>query len=209
MFPRLYAILDIDLLERRQLAPLDVLDIWLEAGVTLIQLRAKTLPGGPMLALADEMAVRCRRSRARFIVNDRVDVARLAGADGVHVGQEDLPPDLVRRLLPHPAMIGVSTHNERQVEAACAPGISYLAIGPVFATSSKARPDPIVGIEGVGVASAMASRQGIPVVAIGGISLAKAPAVIAAGATSVAVISDLLAGDLAARAREFLAAVGS
>lgn len=208
MFPRLYAILDIDLLGRRHLAPLDVLDTWLDAGITLIQLRAKTMAAGAMLELADEMAARCRRRRARFIVNDRADVARLCGADGVHVGQDDLRPDRLRGMLPEPAVIGLSTHNERQAADGCAQPISYLAIGPVFGTTSKERPDPIVGLDGVRMAATAASHRAIPLVAIGGISLAEAPEVLAAGAASVAVISDLLVGDIGSRARDFLAAVG-
>ncbi|MEO8480564.1 MAG: thiamine phosphate synthase [Acidobacteriota bacterium] len=209
MFPRLYAILDIDLLERRQLAPLDVLDIWLDAGITLIQLRAKAMAAGPMLELADEMSARCRNRHARFIVNDRADVARLCGADGVHLGQADLRPAQVRGLLPEPVILGISTHNAQQVEDACAQPITYLAIGPVFGTTSKARPDPVVGLDGVRMAVAAASRRDLPVVAIGGISIEQAPAVIAAGASSVAVIADLVTGDLAMRARAFLAAVGA
>lgn len=207
MFPRLYAILDIDLLERRHLAPLDVLDVWLDAGIDLVQLRAKTMAAGAMLVLADEMAARCRRRGARFIVNDRADVARMSGADGLHVGQEDLRPEQVRRLLPEPAIVGCSTHNEGQVADACAQPISYVAIGPVFGTTSKARPDPIVGLDGVRMAAAAAASRSLPVVAIGGITIEQAPAVLAAGAASVAIISDLLAGDVARRARDFLRAV--
>ncbi len=208
MFPRLYAILDIDVVARRHMAPLDVLDVWLDAGIELVQLRAKTMAAGPMLTLADEMSARCRRRGARFIVNDRADVAQMCGADGVHVGQGDLRPDRLRGMLPEPALIGLSTHDERQVADACAQPISYLAIGPVFATVSKERPDPIVGLAGVRMAAAAASPRAIPLVAIGGISIAQAPAVLAAGASSVAVISDLLVGDIAERARDFLAAVG-
>jgi thiamine-phosphate pyrophosphorylase len=208
VFPRLYAILDTDLAARRQVPPLTVLDVWLDAGITLVQLRAKTMAAGPMLELADAMARRCQTHGARFIVNDRADVARLCGADGVHVGQDDLRPERVRIVLPGPAMVGLSTHNPHQIEDACLQPISYLAIGPVFGTSSKERPDPVVGLDGVKMAVAAASRRGLPVVAIGGISAARAAEVLDAGAASVAVISDLLDGDLVSRARELLAAVG-
>jgi thiamine-phosphate pyrophosphorylase len=209
VLPRLYAILDIDLLTQRGLEPLRVLDVWLDAGVRLIQLRAKTMASGAMLALAETMAARTRAAGATFVVNDRADVAKLAGADGVHLGQDDLRPADVRRvLLPPPAIIGLSTHNEVQARDACTQPISYLAIGPVFATRSKAQPDPIVGLDGVRMAASAAASHALPVVAIGGITLEHAPSVIAAGANSVAVISDLLADDLADRARAFLDALG-
>jgi thiamine-phosphate pyrophosphorylase len=208
VFPRLYAILDIDLLEQRRLEPLRVLDVWLDAGVRLIQLRAKTMASGAMLALAETSVERTRAAGATFVVNDRADIAKLAGADGVHLGQDDLSPADVRRvLLPPPAIVGLSTHNDTQARDACAQPISYLAIGPVFATTSKTRPDPVVGLDGVRMAVACATPHALPVVAIGGITLERAPSVIAAGASSVAVISDLLADDLAARARAFVDAL--
>jgi thiamine-phosphate pyrophosphorylase len=207
VFPRLYAILDIDLLDRRQLRPLDVLDAWLDAGVSLIQLRAKTMAAGAMLELADAAAARCR-DRATFIVNDRADVARLCGADGVHVGQDDMCPDRLRRVLPSTMMIGLSTHNADQMAEAVGQPISYAAIGPIFATTSKERPDPIVGLDGVRAAASVVTGRDLPLVAIGGITLDQAPDVIAAGASSVAVISDLLVGDPGSRARAFLDALG-
>jgi thiamine-phosphate pyrophosphorylase len=209
VFPRLYSILDIDLLEQRRLEPLRVLDVWLDAGVRLIQLRAKTMASGAMLALAETSVERTRAAGATFVVNDRADIAKLAGADGVHLGQDDLSPTEVRRvLLQPPAIVGLSTHNDTQARDACAQPISYLAIGPVFATTSKTRPDPVVGLDGVRMAVACATPHALPVVAIGGITLERAPAVIAAGASSVAVISDLLADDLSARARAFVDALG-
>ena len=204
MFPRLYAILDSDALARRRLRPLEVLDIWLDVGVRLVQLRAKRMPSGQMLALADDMAARCHRAGATFVVNDRADVARLSGADGVHVGQDDLDPDRLRQTWPQATVIGLSTHNEAQVRVACERPISYLAIGPIVATTSKDRPDPVVGLDGVRMAASYALPRKLPVVAIGGITLERVPDVLAAGASSVAIISDLLAGDVATRAREFL-----
>ncbi len=209
MLPRLYAILDIDLLAQRRLEPLHVLDAWLDAGVRLIQLRAKRMASGAMLALAETSVERTRAAGATFIVNDRADIATLASADGVHLGQDDLRPADVRRvLLPPPAIVGLSTHNQEQAREACAQPISYLAIGPVFATTSKARPDPVVGLDGVRMAAACAAPHALSIVAIGGITLERAPSVIAAGASSVAVISDLLTDDLSARARAFLDALG-
>jgi thiamine-phosphate pyrophosphorylase len=206
VLPRLYAILDIDACGRRGLDPLAVLDQWLEAGVRLVQLRAKTLAAGPALAAAESVVRRTRAAGALLICNDRADLARLAGADGVHVGQTDLAPTDVRGLLPTSALVGLSTHNEVQVRRARDEPISYLAIGPVFETASKTQPDPAVGLEGVRMAASLAN--GVPLVAIGGITVERARSVIDAGATSVAVISDLLQGDAKARARSFIESLG-
>jgi thiamine-phosphate pyrophosphorylase len=198
-FPRLYPILDLDTLAARRVDALDLLDVWLGAGVTLWQLRAKSLASGPLLRLVDMAVERSHRAGARLIVNDRADVAAIAGAAGVHVGQTDLSPADVRRLVGSSAIVGRSTHDEAQAEAACLEPISYLAIGPVFGTTSKAGADPVVGIAGVRRAVALAARRGLPVVAIGGITLEQAPAVLRAGAAAIAVISDLLDGDPGAR----------
>jgi thiamine-phosphate pyrophosphorylase len=210
LLPRLYAILDVDAVEARGLEPLPVLRDWLDAGVRLIQLRAKHLTFGPLVTLADEMAADCRRAGATFIVNDRVDVAQLSGADGVHVGQGDLSPEQVRAQMPAAPWIGLSTHSDAQLARGLASAATYLAVGPVFATTTKERPDPEIGLDGVRRLSA-AARGGRPVVAIGGITLGTAPNVLEAGADSIAVISDLLgpnSGESAARARAFLRAVG-
>jgi thiamine-phosphate pyrophosphorylase len=206
-FPsRLYPILDIELTGARGHEPLDVLSAWLDAGVRLAQLRAKTLPGGEFLALADEVVARCRTAGARCLVNDRVDIALMSAADGVHVGQLDLPASSVRALVGRDAWIGLSTHDDRQMAAACREPVSYVAIGPVFGTSTKADPDPEVGLAGVARAAAIAHGAGLAVVAIGGITLDTAPRVIDAGADAVAIISDLLSGDPSTIARRFLAA---
>ena len=205
--PRLYAILDIDRTLARGLTPLELVALWLGAGVRLIQLRAKTLSFGPMLELAEAVVARAREAGALAIVNDRVDVARLADADGVHLGQDDLSPSDARQMLGRDRLIGFSTHDLGQVEAALSMPVDYLAIGPVFATDSKARPDPVVGVGGVRTALERAGE--IPVVAIGGITLARAPEVLACGAASIAVIADLLTDDPAARARDWLSIVRS
>jgi thiamine-phosphate pyrophosphorylase len=162
------------------------------------------MAAGPMLALADDLSARARRAGATLIVNDRADVAALSRAHGVHVGQDDLSPALARQVVGVEAIVGLSTHTEAHVEAALAEPISYLAIGPVFATTSKAQPDPVVGLGGVARAAARAGPSGVPVVAIGGITLDRASDVLAAGASSVAVISDLLVGDVHHRARQFI-----
>lgn len=203
--PRLYAILDIDLATSRGLGAHDVVHAWLDAGVRLIQLRAKRLTLGPMLDLALPLAADCRTAGALFLVNDRADVARLAHASGVHVGQEDLSPAEARRVLSATDLIGLSTHNDAQIEAGLMTPATYLAIGPVFHTTTKARPDPSVGLAGVTRAARRLTEDGRPLVAIGGITLETAPSVIAAGAGSVAVISGLIASeDLGSRARSFL-----
>jgi thiamine-phosphate pyrophosphorylase len=209
--PRLYAILDIDLLAARQLEPLDVLDAWLECGVRLVQLRAKSLTMGPFLGIAESAVRRAARAGAALFVNDRADVARLAGAGGVHLGQDDLPPQDARRILLADQLIGLSTHNLAQVRAAVElpdrATAAYVAIGPVSATSTKAQPDPVVGLGGVRDASALTKVAGRPLVAIGGITLESAPKVIAAGADSVAVISDLLTGEWRTRAALYVQAL--
>ena len=203
--PRLYAILDIDLLAARRLEPLDVLEAWFDCGVRLVQLRAKSLTMGPMLRLAESAVTRADRADAMLFVNDRADVARLAFASGVHLGQTDLPPVKARDILNRDQRIGLSTHNRAQVQSAVENGaIDYVAIGPVSVTTSKAHPDPAVGLAGVQEASMLTKRAGKPLVAIGGITLESAPAIIASGADSVAVISDLLSADWRTRGASFL-----
>ncbi|MEO7191254.1 MAG: thiamine phosphate synthase [Vicinamibacterales bacterium] len=208
MLPRLYAILDVALTHAHGLTPQNLFDIWIDAGVRLIQLRAKSMASGAMLDLADALAERARTAGVTFIVNDRADIARLSGAAGVHVGQGDLTPRDVRPLLPAPALIGLSTHTTVQVTAALTQPIDYLAIGPVFTTLSKQNPDAVVGLSGVRETAAAARERPVPVVAIGGISLETAPDVIDAGADAVAIIGDLLRGDPAQRARAFVSALG-
>ena len=160
-----------------------------------------------MLDLAGALAGHARSAGATFIVNDRADIARLARAAGVHVGQDDLTPAEARDVVGPGAIVGVSTHNESQVRTALDAPVDYLAIGPVFETGSKDRPDAVVGVDGVRSAAALTAAREWPLVAIGGITVERAAAVLEAGATSLAVISDLLAGDPAERVRAFLDAV--
>jgi thiamine-phosphate pyrophosphorylase len=174
-----------------------------EAGARLLQVRAKGLGGRALCELALEVVAAAHAGGARVIVNDRPDVARIAGADGVHVGQEDMPAADVRRLMPLPALVGLSAHDVSQVRGAPAGLLDYVAIGPVFATRSKAAPDPVVGLEGVAAARAATS---LPLIAIGGITRATAADVIAAGADGVAVISELMAAGDPGRAFRALAA---
>lgn len=181
---------------------------FLDGGARVIQLRAKRLPSAPFLQHADDLVRAAAPYGAAVLVNDRVDLALVAGAAGAHVGQEDLPPAAARRLLGPEATIGYSTHTVAQIEAAADEPVSYIAIGPVFGTQTKA-----TGYDAVGlalVAQAVRRSGGRPVVAIGGITLDRAPEVIAAGAASVAVITDLLAGgDPRARVAAYLRALGS
>lgn len=201
----LYPILDVDALERRRLAPLAVLDIWLDAGVRLFQLRAKRLDSGAFLTLADAAAARAHAAGAQVLLNDRADIARLTRADGVHVGQDDLPVAAVRVVVGPEAIVGVSTHSAAQVHAALTQPADYVAIGPVFATTSKGRAaDPVVGLDGVRGAAAICGAVPRPLVAIGGITLDTIGEVLDAGADMAAVISDLLTDDPAARIRAYL-----
>jgi thiamine-phosphate pyrophosphorylase len=206
--PRLYAILDVDLTTASGLEPLELLDAWLDAGIKLVQLRDKSSSGGSLLALAEQAVARARPAGARVIVNDRADIARLADADGVHVGQEDLTATEVRNIVGPERVLGVSTHDPAQVEAACAQPLDYIAIGPVFPSSTRMAVATPLGEAGVTNAARMAGVAGLPVVAIGGITIDNAPKVIAAGASAVAVISGLLDSDPRTRARRFLEALG-
>ncbi|MGE0463605.1 MAG: thiamine phosphate synthase [Vicinamibacterales bacterium] len=206
-WPPLYAVLDVETCAREGRDPLAVADALVEAGVTLLQVRAKAMPSGAFLALSSTVVARAG-TRARVIINDRADIARLSGAAGVHVGQDDLAVEDVRRLVGTAAIVGVSTHSVAQAEAALRQPISYLAVGPVFGTSTKDTGYAAVGLELVSAVARLAEGAEVPVVAIGGITLERAPDVLAAGASSVCVISDLLRGDPATRVRAYLEALG-
>ena len=158
------------------------------AGVTLIQYRNKQGNARQMLEDARELK-RLVGSRVKLILNDRADLCLAAGFDGLHVGQDDLSPEAARRIIGANLGLGVSTHNAEQIVEADKTGADYLAIGPVFATASKANPDPVVGIDGVRRARELTRKT---LVAIGGITRNNARSVIEAGADSVAVISDLI-----------------
>ena len=187
--------------------PLDVVEAFLSAGVRLIQLRAKTWESGAFLELAHAVVADAMVAGAIVVVNDRADVAAIAGAHGLHVGQDDLSPAEARKVVGPASWLGLSTHSEPQWTVALDAPIAYLAIGPVFGTGTKATGYEALGLETVSLVAAVAGQRELPVVAIGGITLESAPAVIAAGASSVAVISDLLAGAPEARARAFLQAL--
>jgi thiamine-phosphate pyrophosphorylase len=206
-WPQLYAVVDVDACERAGRAPLEVADAFLGAGVSLLQVRAKAMPSADFLRLSSDVVARAG-AKARIIINDRADIAVLSGAAGVHVGQDDLGVDDVRRLVGEHAIVGLSTHSVAQAEAALRLPVSYVAIGPVLGTDTKDTGYPAVGLEMVAQVAALAGPRAVPVVAIGGITLDRARDVLAAGASSVCVISDLLRGDPTARAREYVAALG-
>jgi thiamine-phosphate pyrophosphorylase len=205
--PRLYPIVDVDICARAGWPPRELARAYLAGGAELLQLRAKSLDGAAFLDLARALVEDAQRANALLIVNDRADIAAVAGADGVHVGQDDLPPIDVRRVVGGTCLVGLSTHTSGQIESALEAPISYLAIGPVFPTATKATGYDRVGHDAVRFAAGRAATVGYPVVAIGGITLETAPAVIAAGAASVAVITDLVTGDPAQRVAEYLAAL--
>lgn len=204
VLPRLYVILDASLITS---CKRDCALGLVEAGVRLLQYRNKSAPSRKYLDTSRELAETLRPHGVSLIVNDRPDVAFLAGANGVHVGQDDLEVDQARRVLGGDKLVGVSTHNFVQFERAAKSSADYIAVGPVFGTSSKANPDPVVGLDFVRKVRALTEK---PIVAIGGITLGRAAAVIEAGADSVAVISGILnAPDPGERARQYIETLGA
>jgi thiamine-phosphate pyrophosphorylase len=183
----------------------DLASAFLDGGATLLQIRAKDIPSAELLDLSTGIVRLAHAAGAAVIVNDRADVAFLSGADGVHVGQHDLAPNAVRTVVGADAIVGLSTHTLEQVEAALQRPVTYVAIGPVFGTATKVTGYNAVGVQRVRDAALRLAPSGLPLVAIGGITLDSALDVIRAGAACVAVISDLMAtGDPAARVRAYL-----
>ena len=202
----LHAIVDVHVAANAGWQPVDLARAFLDGGARTLQLRAKNLPSGALLSLSEALVALSVEYKARIIVNDRLDIARLSGAGGVHVGQEDLPPSVAREQLGPAAIVGYSTHSVTQVEGALREPVSYIAVGPVFGTSTKDTGYNAVGLNLVSIASRRA--QSTPVVAIGGVTLDNARSVIEAGAAAVAVISDLVAGrDPEARVKAYLRAL--
>ena len=197
--------MDVEAAERAGWRPVELARAFLDGGATFLQLRGKAVSSARLLEEASAIAAVVREAGAVFVVNDRADIARLSEADGVHVGQDDLAPDAVRRIAGDRAVVGLSTHTVEQLDAALRAPIDYVAIGPVFGTSTKDTGYAAIGLSLVRDAAARARTAGLPLVAIGGITLDRAAEVIDAGAASVAVIGDLIAtGDPAARVRAFL-----
>jgi len=194
--PRLYAVADGTFGD-----PVPLARALFDGGARLVQIRHKAAPARTLAAEVDA-ALKLAPADARVIVNDRADIARITGAAGVHLGQEDLPPFAARRVLTAEQIIGFSTHNISQaIEADVAP-VDYIAAGPVFATSTKDGSAPVLGLERL---REICSRVRKPVVAIGGITLDTAHHVLDCGAAAVAVIGDLLRyGNVEARTREWV-----
>lgn len=186
--PRVYPIVDTECLERCGLAPVTAAAALLDGGAGILQFRHKGHWSRDIFRAGQEIARLCREAGATFIVNDRADFALLLEA-GLHLGQDDLPPRDARRLMGTEASIGFSSHNVQQLSAAGGEPVNYVALGPIFATSSKRNPDPILGVEEILRCRALVE---MPLVAIGGITQENAPSVIRAGADSVALITGLL-----------------
>ena len=200
--PRLVLVTDRQATAGRDL--LAVVAAAVDAGCPAVQLRDKDLPGRALLAIAERLRAVTARAGALLLVNDRLDVAIAAGADGVHLGGESMPVDVARRLLPSTALIGVSTHGPAELLAAA--GADFAFFGPVYATPSKATFGAPQGIDALGRAVASTT---LPVLAIGGVEATRVPEVLATGATGVAVIRAILgAADPAVATRALLAAVG-
>jgi thiamine-phosphate pyrophosphorylase len=199
LFPALYAILDPSLTPE----PVAYAHQLAEAGVQLMQLRDKRGSSRKIHEQSREL-MSLQSSGVRIIVNDRPDIAAIAGAAGVHVGQDDLPVEDARRICRPPLWVGVSTHNLNQLREADATSADYIAVGPIFPTSTKENPDPVVGLDLLRAARQLTRK---PLVAIGGVTVESAAEVFAAGADSLAVIKDLArAGNgLRERVREYLA----
>jgi thiamine-phosphate pyrophosphorylase len=196
--PRLYPILDAAHFPEAA-AMFAVAEELTAAGITLLQYRNKQGTARQMLDQARELRARLGAG-VKLIMNDRADLCLAAGYDGLHIGQDDLSPESARSIIGGDLWLGVSTHNPEQLAEADKTSADYLAIGPVFATTSKVNPDPVVGLEGIRRARELTPK---PLVAIGGITRANARSVIEAGADTVAVISDLLP-DPRKSAEEFL-----
>lgn len=198
--PRLYAIAD------RQFGdPVEIGRRLLAGGARLIQIRDKDASAQSLVSNVQAL-MRSAPRDASIIVNDRVDVALAANAHGVHLGQEDLPAPSARELLGADALVGVSTHTLEQARSALELPVDYVAVGPVFQTSSKADPDPVVGLDGL---EEVCRVSPLPIVAIGGIRLESVPGVLRAGARAVAVIQDLVGHpDIEHRTRMYLEVLG-
>ncbi len=199
MDPRLYVILDRQVAGDRSLP--ELLQAVLRGGCRLVQLREKAWPSGRLLPLARQLGEQCRAAGATFVINDRVDLAVAMGADGVHLGQDDLPPALARRLMPAGMLLGVSTHSVDQARAAQAAGADYVAVGSMFPTGTK----PDFQLVGPDLIRKLRPEIRVPLIGIGGITPENVVEVIRAGADGVAVISAVCAAPDPERAtRRFL-----
>ncbi len=201
--PRLYTIVDAGVAARHGWTVPDLAAAYFDGGARLVQLRAPGAASGVLEGWCDAVVARASGYGAAVIVNDRADVARVCGAAGVHLGQADLPVEDARAVMGESGVVGLSTHSAGELRDALARRVTYAAVGPVYATTTKDTGCRPVGLSLVREAAGCAAAT--PVVAIGGITLERAPAVLAAGAGAVAVIGDLLAGGRpAARVRAYV-----
>jgi thiamine-phosphate pyrophosphorylase len=190
--------------DRPEISHAEQAKAYVAGGARLLQVRSVTLPDRELYRELLLIRRICEESGCRFLVNNRVDLAMACRADGVHLGQEDLPVDAARRLLGADAIIGLSTHDSGQFRAALREPVNYVAVGPIFPTETKQSEHPPVGLDSL---QALVQISNLPVVAIGGIDLQNAPAVWRAGAKAVAVISDLFrTGQPQQRVADYLAA---
>jgi thiamine-phosphate pyrophosphorylase len=197
--PPLYVILDAALLPSD---PIELTRKLFDAGARLFQYRNKTSSSRELLHASQALCLTVRQDGGLFVVNDRADISQLAGASGVHLGQDDLSVSAAREVVGNEGVIGLSTHNLKQFEAAVDSGADYIAVGPIFATSGKQNSDPVLGVDFIRTVRKLTSK---PIVAIGGITLERVREVTNAGADSVAVISDILkAKNPGARVRQYL-----
>jgi len=197
--PPLYVILDAALLPSD---PIELTKKLLNAGARLFQYRNKTSSSRELLHASQALCMTVRQHGGTFLVNDRADISRLAGASGVHLGQDDLSVAAAREVVGMDSLIGLSTHNSRQFAAAVDSSADYIAVGPIFPTTGKHNPDPVVGVDFIRTVRKLTTK---PIVAIGGITLEHAREVLDAGADSAAVISDILkAKNPADRVRQYL-----
>lgn len=193
-FPVVYPIIDSDATGSAGSDPARIASALAITGARIVQYRHKGEFGRRQFEEARAAGEVLRKAGVAFVVNDRADIALALDADGVHVGQDDLPPADVRRLIGPDILLGYSTHNAGQLSDDACRWADYLAIGPAFCTSSKRNPDPVVGIEGIREARSMTAK---PLVAIGGITLSNAREVLAAGADSVSAISGITPRNMA------------
>jgi thiamine-phosphate pyrophosphorylase len=185
--PAFYPVLDTEILSYRGMSAIEAAETILESGARMLQFRHKGFFSRGVFETATRVATLCRQANALFVMNDRADIAMLLAA-ALHLGQDDLDPADARKIMPRSSIIGLSTHNERQLRAGDREAVDYLAIGPIFQTGSKHNPDPVVGANALRTLRALTQK---PLVAIGGITRGNAAAVFDAGVDSVAIIGDL------------------
>jgi thiamine-phosphate pyrophosphorylase len=204
VLPRLYVILDAALLT---IPETECAQKLADAGVHLLQYRNKAASPRELFESSRKLISLLAPLKVSVVVNDRADVSALAGADGVHVGQEDLDVEKARQVVGRKKLVGTSTHNLEQFQRAAASSADYIAVGPIFPTGTKSNPDPVVGTELIRKVRLLTDK---PIVAIGGITLEHAAGIIESGADSVAVISDILRADEPGmRARQYIDLLGT